>query len=227
MKPEIRNDFLRRLIDVRETHDFSLLPAVFAEYPPHSVGQFMRKPPDWWYAVADSLTENELEALIRVMTVAERDYPPFGGGSVTGAIWAFRRLQQRTRNSLDGLADWILAHTTNPWVPFGSNNHGARSLTDLRTLRERAASMRSEKALKENERQAADAVRIADKATRDIFAAIRRKDIKAVQALLIRGARLDIADPTGNTALTYARSLGYLPVIELLEAQATQIPPNV
>lgn len=227
MKPEIPKDFLLRLIAIGKIEDFSLLPGVFAEYPPHSVGHFMRQPPDWWYAVADALAEKELEALIRSMNIAECNYPSFGGGSVTGTIWAFRRLQQRMHSSLDGLADWLLAHTTNPWVPFGSNNHGARSLTELRGQRERAASMRSEKAFKENERQAVDAVRIADKATHNIFAAIRRKDIKAVHALVLRGARLDAVDPTGNTALAYARSLGYPPVIEWLEAQAAQTPPNV
>lgn len=204
MNPEIPNDFLRRLIAIGESNDYSSLPELFAEFMPRDVCHLMRQGPEYWFALADSLTESELEGLVRAMTVAERDYPSFGGGSVTGTIWVFRRLQQRTHSNLDALADWMLAHTNNPWVPFGSSNHGARSLAELRASQQHAVLVRDERAQKEAERQAADAARIARKATHDIFPAIRRNDTKAIQALLLRGARLDVEDEKGHTALAYA-----------------------
>src|SRR5437016_448607 len=114
MSSAMPSDFLRRLIAIGESEDFSLLAGLFAQFPPAEVGHIMRQSPDFWYSVADSLSEAELESLIRAITVAEGDYPPFSGGSVSGVIWAFRRLQHRTHRSLDALADWILAHTTNP-----------------------------------------------------------------------------------------------------------------
>jgi hypothetical protein len=220
MTPEFPSSFLRRLIAIGETNVFSSLPELFREFPPERVGHFMRQRPDFWYSLADSLPEAELEALVRAITIAERDYPEFGGGSVSGVIWAFRRLQYRTHNNLDSLADWILAHTNNPWAPFGSSNYGARSLAEFRAFQQRAATARVERARNESERQSAAAVRIADKATHDIFAAIRRKDIKAVEALLLRGARLNIPDDTGKTAMAYAQSLGHAAIIELLQAHA-------
>ncbi len=225
MTPEIPTNFLRRLIAIGETNNFSALPELFSDFPPERVGHFMRQRPDFWYSIADSIPEAELEALVRAITIAERDYPEFGGGSVSGVIWAFRRLQHRTHSNRDTLADWILAHTNNPWAPFGSSNLGARSLAEFQAIQQRAATARIQRAQNENERQAAVASRIANKATHDIFAAIRRKDIKAVQALLLRGARLDVSDDTGKTAMVYAQSLGHAPIIELLRAHANGLPP--
>ena len=118
--------FLRRLIAIGESQEFSGLRQLFAEFPPEKVGHFMRQSAQFWDSVANSLSDVELEALIRAITVAERDLPLFGGGSVSGVIWMFHRLQQRKQAELDELADWILGHTSNDWAPYGRTNHGAR-----------------------------------------------------------------------------------------------------
>lgn len=44
-----------------------------------TVGPFMRERPDFWFLIADTLSEVELEALIRAITVAERDIRGFTG----------------------------------------------------------------------------------------------------------------------------------------------------
>ena len=131
MAIEIPVVLLRRLIAIGESQDFSGLRQLFAEFQPDSVGHFMRQSPQFWYSIADSLSDAELEALIRAITIAERDFPSFSGGSVSGVIWTFRRLEQRRGCRLDALADWILAHTANAWAPFGGSNGGARSLDEL------------------------------------------------------------------------------------------------
>lgn len=59
-----------------------------------------------------------------------------------------------------------------------------------------------------------------------LLAFIRRKDTKAVQVLLLRGARLDIPDATGMTALAYAQALGHAPILELLQNNANRLQPN-
>ena len=118
MTTEIPPTFLRRLIAIGESPDLSGIRELFVEFPPKSVGHFMRQLPQFWYSIADSLSDAQLEALIRAMTVAERDFPEFGGGSVSGVIWTFRRLEERQGCRHDALADWILAHTANDWAPF-------------------------------------------------------------------------------------------------------------
>ena len=226
MTTTIPSRFLQRLIAIGELNDFASLRELFVEYPPDRVGHFMRQHADFWHSLTDSLSESEHESLIRAITVAERDYPAFGGGSVSGVIWAFLRLQHRTQSSLEVLADWILAHTDNPYVPFGTSNHSARSLSELRAFQRQAAAARVARASAENERHSAAVARKGDKATHDIFAAIRRKDTKAIQALLLRGARLDVPDNTGKTAMACALALGYAFIIELLQSHANGHGPN-
>lgn len=221
MTDEFPSQFLQRLIAIGETECFSMLAELFSEYPPELTGKFMRKDPNFWNSLTDSLTDAELEALVRAITVAERDYPAFGGGSVSGLIWAFRRLQHRKHNELDSLADWILARTNNDWAPFGCSNLGARSLAQFHEFQRRTTAAKAERARIENERHSDATTRKAVKATHDIFAAIRRNDIKAVEALLLRGARLDIPDDTGKTAMVFAQSLNHAPIIELLESHAS------
>jgi len=220
MATEIPTDFLRRLVAIGGSQDFSALRLLFADFPPDSVGHFMRQSPQFWYSIADSLSDIELEALIRAITVAERDFPSFGGGSVSGVIWAFHRLDDRKAGGVDALADWILAHTENIYVPFGRNNGGARSLAELEAYRHRLAEHRNSSRMAEEERHANAVKRKAEKATHDIFSAIRRKDTKAVQALLLRGARLDMPNASGITALAYAQTLAHAPILELLQNKA-------
>lgn len=58
--------------------------------------------------------------------------------------------------------------------------------------------------------------RKADKATIDIFNAIRRKDLKAIEALRRRGADLHFKNQDGITCLEYARTLDDERLIESL-----------
>lgn len=225
MTSSMPTKFFQRLIAIGASNDFASLAELFAEFPPDRVGHFMRQHWNFWNSLTDSLSEAEHESLIRALTVAERDYPAFGGGSVSGVIWAFLRLQQRTQSSLDALADWILAHTNNDNVPFGTSNLGARSLAKYWARTQDRADARYARQRAESARQAAATTRAADKATYDLFPAIRRKDIKAIQALLLRGARIDVPDTTGQTAMAYAQSLGHVAIIEILQAHANGLQP--
>ena len=226
MTPIIPTDFLQRLIAIGAAQTFSSLSEFFDKYPPDRFGHIMRQSSEFWRNAVRPLSDFELESLVRTLTIAERDFPAFGGGSVSGVIFAFHQLQERTQSSLDELADWVLAHTNNPYVPFGTSNHSARSLSELRAFKKAAAAAKVTRAHVEEERHAAAVARNAEKATHDIFAAIRRKDAKAVQALLLRGARLDAPDETGKTAMAYAQALGHASIIELLQAHANGVRPN-
>jgi hypothetical protein len=218
---EIPTIFLRRLIAIGESQDFSELRQLFEEFPLRRVGHFMCQLPEFWASATDSLSDAELEALIRALTVAERDFPSFSGGSVSGVIHTFHRLAERNLCRSDALADWILAHTKNPWAPFG----GAMS-RDAWKARRHPAEGRVAGWQPEKERPTIAAERKAEKATQNIFSAIRRKDTKAVQALLLRGARLDVPDATGMTALAYAQALGHAPILELLQNNTNGLQPN-
>ncbi len=218
--------FLQRLIAIGGSEDFSALTQLFVDFPPRTVGHFMRQRPEFWFQIADSLPDTELEALIRSLTIAERDVPEFAGGSVSGLIWTFRRLRERTGRKYDDLANWILAHTANGWAPYGGSNCGARSLAELADVKNRKCGDRAvrQQAIEEHHVEAAH--HKSAKATRDMFAAIRRKDIKAIQALLLRGARIDVPDASGTTALAYAEACGDGPIRDLLLRHVSSSGPD-
>jgi len=168
--------FLSLLILIGRTEKFTDLSELLAAFPVQAKGGFMRQSPEFWYGIADTLSDDDLEALIKALTIAERDFVSLQGGSVSGIIWAFRRLQQR-KNS-DQLANWILANTSNYWAPFGAGNGGAKSLSELNelyalsateTLARREAFLRRESvdrsvALERRRRRAAEAIGHAERA---------------------------------------------------------------
>lgn len=47
---------------------------------------------DQWYQVVDTLTTLDLVALIKCLTIAERELRGWGGGSGSAVIWLFKRL---------------------------------------------------------------------------------------------------------------------------------------
>lgn len=87
---------------------------------------------DWqsWDAAAMHLTQEDLKCLGRGLVRAEK-IDQWGGGSVAGAIWVFKTVQRRFPQDADALAEWMLANSGNPWIPFGSNRGSARSLVEL------------------------------------------------------------------------------------------------
>lgn len=227
MTAELPPAFLQRLIAVGESQDFSTLQQPFAEFPRFRAGQFTYPSQEFWHSTAESLSNAKLEALIRGITIAERDISSFNGGSVSGIIWLFRCLEQRKQGRPDDLADWVLANTSNPWAPFGNYNEGgARSLAEWDAYVQRRDEHRVASLQRDKELHAMASEGKAEKATKDIFSAIRRKDTKAVQALLLRGARLDVPNATGRTALAYAQSLGHTPILVLLEGGIKRSEPS-
>jgi hypothetical protein len=89
-----------------------------------------RLAPQDWNKVSSQLKDDDLIHLAMGLTAIERDLK-WTGGSVSAVIWVFRNLQNRVTESVwSSTADWILANTNNPYLPFGSQNHGAKSLSD-------------------------------------------------------------------------------------------------
>jgi hypothetical protein len=211
---EMPPDFLRRLIAVGQSEDFAALQKLFTDFPEKRVGHLMRQTYEFWFPIVDAVSATEAVALAKALTVAERDFPWFSGGSVSGVIWVFRRLQHKTHRQMDELADWILAHTTNGYAPF--SNYGARSLAEFREFKQQ------DEARKAVRRQAVDgqAEVARTRATPRLFGAVRRGDAKAICALLALGARVDqvLEDSSGHTALTLAESLGDRTAVDLLKA---------
>lgn len=85
---------------------------------------------DWNY-VCDTLSEEQLIKLIKSLTLVEKELQ-WIGGSVSSVIWIFKALERRGSLCVEEIADWVLRHTNNPYLPYGSHNMGAESLTDYK-----------------------------------------------------------------------------------------------
>ena len=87
---------------------------------------------DRWNEAADKLSEADLKNLVRGLTAAELELH-WCGGSVASVIWVYQRYQSRFPDRADEVADWVLARSENPYVPFGRMRAGARSVAEYRS----------------------------------------------------------------------------------------------
>jgi len=81
-----------------------------------------------WDVVTIKMPLDDLVALVKGLALSER-YHGWMEGSVSSVIWTFREVERRDIERSNRLADWILPRTRNPYVPFGSTNYGASSLS--------------------------------------------------------------------------------------------------
>jgi hypothetical protein len=196
-------DLLPRLVELGRTAD------------PSSIGD-MRSPSFrdfgalWqkWDRVVSGWDAAQVAELIKGLTYFERMFDR-GFGSVPPVANLFRIYAAMVdTNERDRIADWILRNTVNDYTPFGTSNHGARSLDELYKKEEARFARKQATASCEQERFEVTRSQRSMQATERLPNAIRRKDAKAVAALLAKGADADDVGPSGRSAREMARDLG-------------------
>jgi hypothetical protein len=182
-----------------------------------------------WDRVTGGMVIEDVIALAKALTVCEERFR-WSGGSVAAVIWVYREVERRDRELAQHLAVWVLARTSNAWVPFGSMNLGARSVEEYRALGAAAAKNKAATACLEGEGAAAGKVRREER----IRAAVRRQaeQVKATEdrrewvselvSLPTSEQLRRIADDTGH-------SLDYFPTscAEVDPAAARSLDPEV
>lgn len=81
-----------------------------------------------WQQQTTTLDDTDLINLFKGLVITERELK-WIGGSVAGAIWIYRVIQERKLDSKYEIADFGLRNCENPWIPFGSSYHGNRTIT--------------------------------------------------------------------------------------------------
>jgi hypothetical protein len=161
-----------------------------------------------WDSVVIGWKAEKIANLIKGMVYFESMFDR-GFGSVPPAANLFRiyacLVDAKER---DRFAEWVLANTVNDYMPYGSNNHGARSLAELKKMEDaRSASKLGTAAREQTMFEDAGNLR-SIKATEKLPNALRRMDSKAVTALLAKGADADAVGVSGQTARKIAKDLG-------------------
>ena len=161
-----------------------------------------------WDRVVGGWKSSEVADLIKGLTYFESMFDR-GFGSVPPVANLFRIYSSMVdETERDQFADWILRNTVNDYTPFGTNNYGTRNLKDLQQrqaelLAQKQAVADSEKARFDDSRR-----RKIIQATEQLPNALRRRDIKAVVALIAKGADPDELGISGQSARAIAFELG-------------------
>jgi hypothetical protein len=222
---EIPDEILHKLIETGRSDDFSHMSSSFAVQEQHRYGYIMRLGPEAWLSLAESLNTEDLVALIKCLTKAERSLEDWMAGSVSPVIWLFRRLANLDPKYANTIADWILANTENDYLPFGTRNLGAKSLSEYDHLEQLASERVKERHKAEAQRQESARQRKAQEATHALFSAVKRGDVKAVKALIAKGADTNVKDSKGISIEEHARMKGNLEIIDLLWAASADGQP--
>ncbi|MBE3115776.1 hypothetical protein IMZ68_01090 [Candidatus Bathyarchaeota archaeon] len=217
----IPDAILHKLIELGKSGDLSRMSSSFAVQEQHRFSQIMRLGPEPWLCIAESLSTEDLVALIKCLTIAERVFEGWGAGSVSPVIWLFRRLASLDPNIAETNADWVLANTENYYLPFGTMNLGAKSLTEYHRFKQLDMERVKKSYEAENQRQEAARQRKAQEATHALIGAVRRGDVKAVNALLAKGADANVKDSEGVSVREHARLKGNPQILNLLKPTET------
>jgi len=133
----------------------------------------------------------QIADLIKGLTHFEKVYSR-GFGSVTPVAKVFGIYGSLVgANDRNDLAEWVLANTVNAYSPYGSDNHRAKSLAELKRKEEAIAAGKQATAAREWERFEEARRRRSLQATERLPNTLRRNDVKAVAALLAQIADAD------------------------------------
>lgn len=167
-----------------------------------------------------TLSDREMASFAKAMAVLEDTVGSVG--SCTALQWILDLSNNEGRNALD----WILQNTK----AYDYFSQGAASVEQLDILKADKVILSIERAEKESQRQAEDKIRIAAKATVNLSNAINRGDVKAVRALIEKGANKRAIAPDGTSLVEKAESMGRVDIMEILtgdkKTDATPWPPK-
>jgi hypothetical protein len=118
----IDENLIRLFVDLGKQENFETLMDLWNSGTIDRHGDLMRLLPRPWYDIAATLPDDDdVIALIKTLTIAERMLHGWKAGSVSPVIWLFRALSERSQDKDDGvLVQWIRSHSDNPYLPFGS-----------------------------------------------------------------------------------------------------------
>ncbi len=207
---------LRRLIDVGRSCDFDCLKLLFSPDEQNSRPALASDHASW-LLIIESLNSEDLVSLIKALTIGEREFTNWKSGSVSPVIRLFRKLCEVDPSRADVVAKWVLEHTDNPFLPWGTTLTKAESLVEFHEF-ERAQWERHFERQAEDREQEEAKQRNAQKRSRNLFVAINSNDVKAVEALINRGAYDKDLVLDKMTAMELAEMRGNNKIIELLRA---------
>ena len=129
-----------------------------------------------------------------------------------GSVTALERVLPLIPDEDHCVLDWILSTT----LSYGYYGMDASSYAELVAIRSSIERRRKENEAREAERARHAKDRKAQQASERLFGAVRRGDLKALEALLNKGANPGALTPEGVTVMQYAKETGRSQAAEML-----------
>lgn len=209
-------DLVPFLLQLGRTADPSVIPAS-QRLNSGDFGVLWQK----WDSVIHGWAAIDIADLIKGLTHFEKAFK-CGFGSVPPVAQIFSLyVSMVDADESNKLAEWILLNTVNDYVPYGTSNHGARSLSALKRINESSHARKQATAITERARFEDAQRNKVQQATERLPKALRRKDASAVAALIAKGADIHAISDDGQSAYKIAKELGVesLLIVEKTKAE--------
>jgi hypothetical protein len=201
VRPEIPGFLLQGLIKAGKAEDIAHALAQNFPRTTHEISTALQSRAAWT-RVARMLSEEDLTAAIRALTISGESMVGWGYGSVSPVIPLFYALDERFPDAAESIDTWILEHTSNRYLDFGRSR---APWVMERKRQDMAAWEARQEEIAARERE--DRQRRANRASSHLYGAIRRGDVKAVAALRAVGADPSFRGPDGRTCLELAHDM--------------------
>lgn len=213
--PDNDANAVARLIAIGKSGEFASMSLIFSSVE-QSRHPKLAPSHEGWLAVIESLGMNDLIALIKSLTIGERDFAGWRAGSVSPVKRLFIKLCSSDIQQAKIIADWIIEHSDNNYLHDAVRTELSKSEDPDGYAAEMWAHHISarKKQLKVEDAQKSNAA----KRERNLFVAIQSGDEKGVAALIGRGAYNRELVIDGMTALQLAEAKGSTKIIEMLRA---------
>ena len=155
-----------------------------------------------WDVVTETISLDDLVALIKALTIIERLFR-WAGGSVSSVIWTLRALARRDHALSQQVAHWILERTANDYVAKEAR-HGTMTIAQqlaVETRRQAAAEAHRQSEQEQHEqakerRRARIAQEVERQKAKAVEAAQRNAEIVELEALPVPERLTQIAEST-------------------------------
>jgi len=115
----IESQWLQRCIAISREDQLEALPAPFTSDEQQRYSVFMRVSQEHWQAAAEELSNDDIIALIRFFTRAEKLISGWDAGKESPAIWLNKVLRKRGEKLDREMLLWIRNNTDNRFIPNG------------------------------------------------------------------------------------------------------------
>lgn len=102
-----------------------------------------------WRELVSEKSDIELISIFKSLILIEKELK-WIGGSVAGAIWIYKIIQERNLDLNYELADFGLRNSENPWIPFGGSYYGKRTISEYFKYNKEKSKIKNEKSRANN-----------------------------------------------------------------------------